>query len=220
MIALLVMTDGRDDVLDRCLAQPELDHPLITERWIHDDTGDAVHRGKLRRQYPTFMNLGAERRRGFGGAIRWAWESLAARSAARFVLHMEDDFLFNRPPDLANMACVLDAHPYLAQMALKRQPWGPAEEAAGGFLAMHPDAYTDMSDGGHDWLEQRLFFTTNPSLYRRDLCAQGWPTGRYSEGVFTHRLLADPSLRFGYWGRRDDPPAVEHIGMQRVGSGY
>ncbi len=42
-----------------------------------------------------------------------------------------------------------------------------------------------------------------------------------SEGVFTHRLLADVDVRFGYWGRLDDGPWVTHIGDDRAGGkGY
>lgn len=220
MIALLVMTDGRDNMLERTLAQPEFLNGLITERWIHDDTGHEYHRTDLARRFPGFTVIGSGKRRGFGGAIRYAWDVLAERSRAELVLHWEDDFIAAGLLDLYGMACVLKDYPHLAQMALKRQPWGPAEEAAGGFMAMHPDAYTPRTDGALHWLEQRLFWTTNPSLYRRSLCERGWPAGRRSETAFGASLLADPSVAFGYWGRLDDPPLVEHIGAQRVGHGY
>ena len=65
----------------------------------------------------------------------------------------------------------------------------------------------------------RRFFTTNPSVYRASLCERGWPQEPHSEGVFTHRLLAD-GFDFAFWGGRFDPPAVTHIGAERTGRGY
>ena len=225
--AILVMTDGRGEILQQCLDRNLFYAVGEIEYWLHDDTGDDVYRRTLATRYPLFTQIGAGPRRGFGGAIRWAWSQLAQRSTADYVWHQEDDFLADSTINLTEMAEVLESCPYLAQMALKRQPWGPAEGAAGGFMAMHPEAYTDMFEGGLDWLEHRLFWTTNPSLYRRSLCSLGWPIGARSETTFGARLMLDGTpevpgdqIRFGYWGRRDDPPAVQHIGMQRVGRGY
>lgn len=228
MIALLVITDGRDDYLDQAVtsAEASLDGP-VTERWMYDDTGDDTYRQQLASRYPTFTHLNAGPRQGFGGAIRAAWATLAARSRADYVFHLEQDFTFHRPVDLLNMAGVLAANPHLAQLALRRQPWNDHEEAAGGIVEQHPDAYDDCSDGTNHWLEHRLCFTTNPSLYRRSLCWTAWPEGGNSEGHFTHQLLQTGTpeatgnrVRFGYWGTRMSTPWVHHIGHQRAGNGY
>lgn len=226
MIALLVMTDGRDELLERCLAQPELRNGLITERWIHDDTGDEAHRARLTASYPDFRVLGSGPRRGFGGAVDYAWAVLAERATARLVLHWEDDFLANRPVDLVGMAGLLDAHPHLAQVALKRQPWG--REPAGGFMADAPGWYSDHSDGRYRWVETVRNWTTNPALFRRELCAGGWPDGQHSEGHYGFGLrerglpwgVPGDAVRFGLWGATGDEPAVHHIGDVRVGTGY
>jgi hypothetical protein len=228
-VALLVITDGRDAHLAATLASAGQHlHGPITERFMFDDTGHPDHRFRLADTYPTFTVLGDGPRRGFGGALRAAWEHLHTHSRAGLVLHLEADFTFNRPVDLDAMTEVLVHHPELVQMALRRQAWSPAEHAAGGVVEQNPTAYTDHCDpAGRRWLEHRLFFTTNPCLYRISLCATGWPHGGQSEGVFTHRLLAQGSpeipgqwLRFAYWGARTDPPWVTHIGHERVGTGY
>lgn len=226
-IALLIMTDGRDDYLRRCMASLDHLHGPVTELWMHDDTGDFIQRSGLAVRHPTFIQLGHGNRRGFGGAIAYAWSQLAARSSARWVFHLEQDFVFTRPVDLAAMAAALDADATLVQMALRRQPWAPAEHAAGGVVEMHPEAYTDEEHDGHPYLRHRLFFTTNPSLYHRSLTTKTWPAGNGSEGRFTHRLFRDgigtvsgTRLGFGYWGGRSDAPWVEHIGVQRAGVGY
>lgn len=235
MIALLVMTDGRKDCIARTIpsAFEHLDGP-ITELIVHDDSGDPEYRQWLRgwlEQWGGDVELQIKTttgRRGFGAAVRSAWAYTAARSSARYVFHLEDDFTFNRPVDLRAMMDVLDRNPYIAQLALRRQAWNPAEVEAGGVVEQHPDAYDDVCDDrGRCWLEHRLFFSTNPSLFRRSMLSCDWPAGEHSEGKFTHWLLSDgtpevagPAVRFAYWGKRSDDPWVEHIGHERAGTGY
>lgn len=221
MIALVVFTDGRDDCLTRILAAADemLEGP-VTERWIHDDTGDDLHRAWIEAQWPAYRQIGDGHRRGFAGAIRHVWLTINRTSRARFLFHLEDDFVIRRPVDLAAMVTVLDRHPHLAQLALRRQPWNDAERAVGGVVEQHPDAYVERHEDGASWLEHRLFMTTNPSLYRRSLLELGWPDVPQSEGIFTHQLLRDPDLRFGFWGARASGEWVKHIGTVRAGVGY
>lgn len=228
-VAMLIVTDGRDDYLAHCIASANvhLSGP-VTERWLYDDTGDAAYRARLFERYPSMRHINGGRRQGFGGAIRAAWQQLAQHSGADWVFHLEQDFVFNRPVELAGLIEVMTRRPYLAQMALRRQSWNAEEEEAGGVIELHPEAYDEHRDTlGRAWLEHSLFWTTNPSLYRRSLCATGWPLGANSEGEYTRRLLshgtpdAPPAeVRFGYWGAREDSPWVEHIGRDRVGHGY
>jgi len=117
------------------------------------------------------------------------------------------------------MSGVLLKHPYLAQLVFKRQPWNELEKEAGGIVECHPDAYTECTDGENFWTEHSLFFTTNPSLYSAKLCEYGWPLVDRSEGVFSHFLLEE-GKRFAFWGKKFDPPKVEHIGFVRTGKGY
>lgn len=222
MIALLVMTDGRRDCVTRCVpsALASLRGP-ITHRIIHDDSGRSSYRDWLRKAFPTFdvIHPGG-RRQGFGGAIRQAWAHLNTLPVD-FVFHLEDDFVFNEEIDLAAMVDVLGHNPDLVQMVLKRQPWSTSEVEAGGVIEQHPEDYVQVVDGDYTWLRHKKFFSTNPSLYRKTLLEEGWPSGDRSEGVFTHTLLAgNPDRSFGYWGARVDAPKVEHIGRQRVGTGY
>jgi len=221
MIALLVMTDGRDDVLAETLASfaANVTGP-ISERWIHDDTGDRHHSAHLAELYPDFTVVDSAGRSGFGGAIRNAWSRLRLGSGARFVFHLEDDFTWNRPADLGELADLLDLYPHLAQIAYRRQAWNAEEIAAGGIVEQHPEDYTDCAAGELQWLEHRRFFTTNPSLYRFDLLERGWPAGAHSEGRFSLDLFADPARRCAFIGPRDSPPWVHHIGATRAGTGY
>lgn len=230
MIVQLVMTDGRDDLLDATLksAQTHLLGP-ITRRVIFDDTGDINHAAELSRRYDDSKVVTNGRRNGFGDAVRLAWAFVEKSTTEPYVLHLEDDFTFDRDVDLWAMAEVLDRHRYLAQMALRRQPWNEQERLMGGVVECNPLEYVERwsEEPQAEWLEHRLFWSTNPSLFRRDLLNAGWMGGEQSEGRFTHLLLSEghdgaswADVRFGYWGARDSGVWVTHTGAQRVGTGY
>lgn len=227
-IALLAMTDGRGELLARALASfAAMVTGPITRRVIHDDSGDDGYRAWLRATYPGYELVTTPHRAGFGGAYASAWTYMA-RGPEQMIANLEDDFLITRPVDLAEMTAVLDANPHLVQLALRRQPWNEVELAAGGVVEQRPDAFTEVRDEhGRVWLEHREWMTTNPSLYRRPLCAMGWPDVPRSEGEFTHYLLrhgvagvSPDAVRFGYWGSRDSGVWCQHIGRERVGHGY
>jgi hypothetical protein len=223
MIALLVMTDGRDHIFQTIPSFEAFASGNISERWIHDDSGDPHHAEKLRRVFPGYRVIQTAGRSGFGGAIRSAWSMLRAGSSAPFVFHLEDDFTFARLVDLGAMAALLDRHPELAQVALRRQPWNRDELAAGGIVEQHPGDYTDERDEllDLDYLTHRRFFTTNPSLYRRQLIEEhDWPEGPESEGRFSADLFADPAARSAFLGARSSGEWVHHIGTTRAGTGY
>lgn len=228
MITLLVMTDGRDDLLARTLASfdDKVSGP-VGQRVIWDDTGDMAHGAELVARYPAYRILGNGQRNGFGEAVRLAWQLVERASDDRFVFHLEDDFVFDQPVDLWAMAEVLDRHRYLAQMALRRQPWNDHEIEMGGVVECNPLEYVERWMGSAEWLEHRLFWTTNPSLFRRELLGAGWQGGDHAEGRFTHLLLSEgfdganwADARFGYWGARDSGVWVQHVGTDRVGHSY
>lgn len=223
MITLIVVTDGRWDCISQTIpsALANLKGP-ITRRVIYDDSGDALNRSKLHDAFPTFsIAHSPDGRLGFGGAIRFMWRYLAAWDSNPYVFWCEDDFTFNREVDLEAMMRVLAKRPHLVQLVLRRQAWNAEERAAGGVVELRSDTYADCHDGTSDWLEHSNFFSTNPCLFRRSLCEKGWPEDPHSEGAFGARLRTeDPKTRFGFWGARSDEPWVEHIGRERVGTGY
>ena len=229
MIALMVFTNGRSTIHQTIAsAEANLQGP-ITERWIHDDSGDTRNHEILANRYPEYTLIAPSQNLGFGGAIRNAWDHLRQHSAAEFIWHQEDDFLFNRPVDLYDLIYILNNRPALVNLALRRQPVNYTEAQAGGVVECWPDAYEDwtlkvLAERGEyeqHWLEHRLFFTTNPGLYRRRLLWEfDWPTGSGSEGQFTQDVLsANEEAKFGYYGSRASGEAVHHIG-ERTGTGY
>lgn len=221
-IVALMMTDGRTGYLHRAVESMHHLHGDISRRILHDDTGDYDHRRDLARRYPDWQVIGTPGRAGFGGAYRHAYDWLAHYTTQPYVWSTEDDFEYIRDVDLDAMAAVLDTHPRLTQLALRRQPWNGAELAAGGVVEQHPRDYADCHDlHGRHWLEHRRFHTTNPSLIRRSLLLRHrWPTVPNSEGVFSATVFADRKARSGYWGARDSGEWVRHIGAIRTGHGY
>lgn len=227
-IALVVLSDGRDDYLRQTITS--LNQRVtgdITERWLFDDSGDPNYRRDLLDRYPEYWHLDLGTRRGFTQMMIHMWDTLRVESKARWILHLEQDFTFNRPINLGDVTEVMDAHQYMAQMAFKRQPWNQEERDAGGFVEMHPDSYVDQSDGRHDWLEHRRFFTCNPCVYPQHLTNIGWQPGVNTEGHFGLRLFREGTLstepedvRCAFWGKRAEPPWVHHIGVHRAGMGY
>lgn len=223
MIALLVMTDGRDHIFQTIPSFEAFASGNVSERWIHDDSGDPRHADKLRRVFPGYTVVSTAGRSGFGGAIRSAWQHLRESSSAPFVFHLEDDFTFGRLVDLGAMAALLDRHPELVQIALRRQAWNREELAAGGVVEVAPGDFEDQRDEmlDLDYLTHRRFFTTNPSLYRRELVElHEWPAGDHSEGRFSAELFADPAARSAYLGSRFSGEWVHHDGSTRAGTGY
>lgn len=219
MIAVLVRTDGRDSLLAQTIES--LDANLvgpITRKIIHTDAGPG-HVKELADRFLEWEIIGGPRL-GFGGAINRAWRYIAQEPTELFLFDTEDDFIFKRPVPLIDMASVLSQHPHIAQLALRRQPWNGEEKAAGGIVEMWPDSYTDVFWEGCAWLEHRLFWTTNPSLFHISRCASGWPAVDKSEAVYSKLVFADPQTRGAYWGSRDSGEWVTHIGDERVGKGY
>lgn len=217
-IALLIMTDGRRDYIHKTIesASNMLVGP-ITEKWMHDDSGDQNNRQWLKDQFPDFIHIGDGPRRGFGGAYSFAWRTLREHTKADFVFNLEDDFLFNREIPLEAMAKVLDENPHILQMALRRQAWNNEERAAGGVIERWPDQF-NQEDG---WISHRMFFTTNPSLYRKSLLERQWPTNKDAEGHFAISLFKEnPKNVSGYWGVKSDGPWCEHIGIKQAGGTY
>lgn len=222
MITLLVMTDGRADCLARSMATYRRLHGPITQRVIHDDSGDPAYRAHLTETHHGWTVVSTGQRSGFAGAYRNAWAWLRAHCTSEFVFSTEDDFEIAADIDLDDVAQVLRHTPHLAQMALLRQAVNPQEQAAGGIVQTAPWDYTDRSTDGHHWLAHRKFYTTNPHLTRRAFIdGHDWPDGPNSEGRFgLHLFAGSPRTECGFWGRRTDPPRVHHIGTHRIGTGY
>lgn len=216
----MIITDGRPGLIERTIEswRTAWGDNGLNGAVIIDDSQSADHARLLWEHFGGYKIIHLADKGGFTGAIRAGWHYLADHNPEWF-FWLEDDFLFRRPIDVLGMTQVLGDNPLLAQLVLKRQPWNPQEKAAGGIVECWPDKYTEQTDGDHWWTEHDLFFSTNPSLCRGSILDLDWPAGDRSEQQFTQRALQH-GYKFAFWGRKYAPPIIEHIGLERIGTGY
>lgn len=212
-VALLTIGDGRDDLLEATLAS--FTHALGRPH------------GDLLGAFAAHVHVDDRKHRlGFGGAIASGWQRL--RELGRdidYVFHLEEDWRFDRPVDLDQLAGVLACDPPLAQIALRRGAVNAYEQRAGGVVECWPDEYAEaqclVPPGRYVWyLRHGLYFTTNPCLYHRTLIERNdWPTTAGSERAFTEQLR-ERGRTFGLMGPRAGGTWVTHTGTIRTGGGY
>jgi hypothetical protein len=229
-IPVIVLTNGRPECISKTIPSTAEHLSGASPMVIVDDSGDPVYGQWLADEFiggpldGKVLHLPAEH--GYWRAMRAVWSyarHLLDYVGATSLFFLEDDFVFHERIDVAELAEVLDGHPYLTQIALLRQPWFGNEHEHGGLipaLEAQGQRFTEVTDGTHHWIEHRACFTGNPSLIPARTFQKDWPEGAWSEAQFGRRLFADPEARGAYWGRRTDRPRVEHIGHQRVGTEY
>jgi hypothetical protein len=222
-IPIIVLTNGRWD----CIAQtvPSMAKHLtgVGDMVIVDDSGDTAYREWLVTEFPdALVTAVGEHAAGYWRAMRCVWR-IARDSGAPAIWFHEDDFVLLDDVDLTELAGILAERRHLTQIALLRGPWWPNEHEHGGLipaLEAQGQTFTEHNDGEHWWIEHRACFTANPTLIPWRTFEHDWPSGAWSESRFGRELFADPDARGAYWGRRSDPPRVEHIGHERVGRDY
>jgi len=211
-IALVVITDGRKDYLTQTMRSIEQElHGEIANRFIIDDSGDEAYHGWLVEAFgPRYIIIHHAERRGLAAAVRTAW-TMALAGGADYIWHAEDDMVLTQPISVEEIAQLLDEHPGLAQMSLKRQPVNAEEIKAGGFMQRNPEAW-HQRDG---YVAHRTLFTFNPCLIPRrvaELAMRERSDGL--EAGITDTLLAH-DYTFAVLGMIDDEPLIQHVGEHR-----
>ena len=148
------------------------------------------------------LSTGPERQ-GLTANLAQAWGAL--NEDDEWVFHLEEDFVIEDAP-LVEMAETLDAFRNVANMVLLRQPWNQEEIRAGSILKTHRFMLTDM--GG--WLQHEAGFWLNPNVAHASLLRSLRPG---VESDLTNQCRSR-GMTFGWWGGRDDPPRVWHIGAE------
>lgn len=222
-IPLIVLTNGRQDCIAPTLASIGKHLTGYGDTVIVDDSGDPAYRAWLAEAFQgAYVTAVAPQPAGYWRAMRAVWNIARGARVDTFAF-WEDDFVLTADVDLADLALVLDEVPYLTQIALRRQAWFGNEIRAGGMLEAleaQGQIFTEQHAGRLAWIEHRACFTGNPSLIPVRTFAEDWPDGAWSESRFGRHLFRDPAAHGAYWGRRGDPPMVEHIGHERRGHDY
>lgn len=176
--------------------------------------------------------VAGEGHHGYTVSMQRMWSYLRRRAVGDYVFQTEDDFTFDRDVDLQQLVDTLRTDPKLLQIALLRDAYYQDEQETGGILGWPEPAFTRVGVNGTSRLEHRLFFTANPSLFRRSLTDTPWPSEQQSRRILKRRedqmpssetafgqiILADPAARVAFWG--DGEQWVSHIGAVRAGVGY
>lgn len=213
MIGLVFIDDGRPEFLHQTI-ESVTEHLTFPDRAVTilvNDSGDSDYAAELTARYGADMRqVHHYTRCGLAGAVRTAWTT-ALECGVDYILHWEGDFLANETIPINDMVTILEEHPLLAQVSLKRQPVNDVEEAAGGFIQTNPTQFYDRGQ----YVEHHTLFTFNPCLIPAGvatLCLNS--PGDGLERGFTDTLLGY-GRSFAILGTTDAPPRVHHIGTHR-----
>lgn len=216
-VALCVLSDGRFDYLMETLdsLKESNDLPFKQKVILVDGNSDAL--SFLRKFLPGWQIWANSNRCGLAYSVKALWKTV--EKDMKYIFHLEEDFTFNEYVDIYRMIEVLEKNPHLAQMLLKRQPWGSEEPKYGGYVEMNPDSYEEKTDGVNVWCEHRNFFSLNPCVIPKRIIDLGWHDD--NERGFASMIFEDPNIKCGLWGSKFDPPKVNHIGViQNHGGQY
>jgi hypothetical protein len=212
-ICLIVFTNGRLELLKRTIdsAEKNLQCNFSYKMIMNDcpEVSSELETFYCPRGFGIYSNL---IKSGYCCSIQKAWDAIKERY--RWILHLEEDFIFNEPIPVMDMIRVLEHDSRLAQMALVRQPINTIELAAGSILRATWERYTPKEWDGFEWLENNFCFTNNPCVYPIDITRYPYPqrtSWPWGEGEFSE-LLRNKGYQFGYWGGMEQKPKVTHIG--------
>ncbi|MCV7174884.1 glycosyltransferase family 2 protein [Mycolicibacterium sphagni] len=170
-----------------------------------DDSGDAANARALA-DYGRVVEVD---RRGYTAAMTEACKE----ANGEMVFWLEEDFTFNRPVDLDELAAQLEERPYLAQIVLLRQPVYPGELLAGGVIE-HCERVGHRFTEVDGLIEHTAFFSGNPGVWAGAVSQVGWPQTEWSEHTMRHTMMSK-----GYRFALLPGQAVTHWG-EHSGFGY
>lgn len=214
-VLLLVITDNRLPCLRLTMEGVAKYMSAQFSDWVMvDDSANSEFQDRIHYYYPNFRIVSNERNLGFGLTMARAW-GIVRECKCDYVFNLQNDFVLRRRVYLTHLIEVMQSRPDLIQMSLRRQPVNQKEKDAGGFVELFPQAYRDMEWNGYHWLEHNMRFTMNPAIIPGWVANEDWPQPPYCESQFGVKMR-ERGYKMGIWGKREDPPLVEHIGDVRT----
>jgi hypothetical protein len=190
----------------------------IVQRVVYSDWGREIDMELAGLVEPFgFYVAGPQRHLGYTQNMQQMWRYLGKRARGSHIFQAEDDFLYTRPVDLGAMLGVLEQHPDVAQITLLREAFYEREFEKGTILGWPLAEFTSSGNNGTSMLTHRLFWSQNPSLFRKSITDTAWPLEDSSERIFGN-ILTKKGKRFALWG--DGEPYLRHIGSVRAGESY
>lgn len=227
---LAVLTCGRPDYLRRTLAAyARFLDPAPAAVYAYDDgdhTRPEVFQTPGWEDVPVLVESGPRVGRCAAYTNLWAASRMERHADIDWLFTVEDDILLLRPLNLRWLADVLRAEEDLAQLALVRAPWHPAEIETGGFIPLFEDRYErrqtevptregDGRAGVARWTASTYDWTSSPALLHASLPRQiDWPDTDCDFGIGRRIVAENTDAVSGYWGWGE--PWVAHIGLERV----
>ena len=173
---------------------------------------DAARARELYRAHGVDEVVEHETNLGLGATWREAWNAIA-RESFDWVLHLEDDAVFERPVQVMDVARAFAGCPApLSQVFFKRQVCYESHD----FIAdIEAGRAGEDRPGPIGVTDQRRYFVAMASLYPK-LIVQTYVNSNASLDPHEHTLRAffgeKLGMWSGMWGARGDPPAVRHVG--------
>jgi hypothetical protein len=220
---IVFLTNGRRECLPKAVHSflGKVHISADDEVVIVDDSGDVEYRAWLTRTFRHWkVSRVGEYAMGYNAAMLHIWD--LARCFDH-VFMVEDDFVFDREVNLADMIDALEDDEDLAQIVLLRQAWFGNEVDASGLipaLVNQGKSFKVRHTNMGTYLSHRATWSTNPNLFRGGSWVENhpWPIGEGSEYRFgQHLFQTEPETVCAYWG--DGTEYVTHTG-ERKGFGY
>jgi GT2 family glycosyltransferase len=219
MIALLVIGNGRTDMLDATVEAAREHLPAFDRYLMVDDSGDLRVRRILDARYPEFVIQHNDTNLGMAAAVQAGFDLVLA-SGARHVFWLEEDMLLTKAPPVDAAISVLERQPDLAQMCFRRDPADPTEQPdqLTAICGKSPHVTTHDLYTAYDFL-----FSMGPCVIPRHILEYGWPAGPIGVGNEDGmtRLLLEKGYRFGSWGLPGDGQSWgRHVGYAARGAAW
>ncbi len=219
MTALLVIGNGRTDLLHKTVAAAEKYLPAFDHLLMVDDSGSYEVRTELAVEYPDFVIEHHMVNRGMAKAVQAGFD-LVLSTDARWVFWLEEDMELTAEVPVAAAVLALQSDPDLAQMCFRRDPADPTEmpDQLTAICGRSPHVTTAPQYTTYDYL-----FSMGPCIIPRHILEYGWPAGPIgvgNEDGMTRKLL-EKGYRFGSWGHPGDGQSWgRHAGYAKRGAAW
>lgn len=214
-VALVVFSTNRYDYLESALDALARHVDLggcLVQRVLVDDwpaARDDVRGGELARRHNFDRVVRHETNLGLGRTWRETWDWVRESESVDWVLHLEEDAVFERPVVLRDViAAYADSGQPLTQVFFKRNV---CYEPSRDFIARIESGELGDDLPGPVGVSQNAYFVAMASVYPR-LLVQRFASENDPHEHTVRDYFKAWGMASGMWGGRRDAPVVRHVG--------